>query len=352
MKIAMLNSWQSMSQNSTMTLVGGKNGWSAKLCSRERLCLDGDTSEIVAEIDYTPISSSVVSPLWSSASTCDPLKDLKTAMRLVSGACGYSADLIVMGKDASDAFENADKVLAAYDKLNISPGVITPALAEYGITLLGNYRGLPLYASESQYTDVDGSSKYFVPADKVLVAASGLQGILAYAGIVQVDENESSMQPYEATRLPLVFYEKGYDFRKVRLSSRPIPVPADTQSWTFSTLSNIMPTYTLPSNLGDILGAHHDGNLQTQVSEIKSGIGVLKRGTILATGSGADIGKLVLLSATTEFNAYGVLLDPLIDTAATYSDGSVTGSIAKAGTLKVQPLSFLRALMRTNIRCA
>jgi hypothetical protein len=153
-------------------------------------------------------------------------------MRLVSGACGYSADLIVMGKDASDAFENADKVLSAYDKQHIAPGTITPALAEYRITLLGNYRGLPLYASESQYTDVDGTSKYFVPADKVLVAASGLQGTLAYAGIVQVDEEASSMHPYETARLPLAYYEKGYDFRKVRLSSRPIPIPADTQSWT------------------------------------------------------------------------------------------------------------------------
>ena len=106
------------------------------------VCLDGDTSEIVAEIDYSPISSSVVSPLWSSASTCDPFKDLKTAMRLVSGACGYSADLIVMGKDASDAFENADKVLAAYDKKNISPGEITPALARVWRDFAGQYRGL------------------------------------------------------------------------------------------------------------------------------------------------------------------------------------------------------------------
>ena len=44
-------------------------------------------------------------------------------------------------------------------------------------------------------------------------------------------------------------------------------------------------------NLGDILGAHHDGNFNTQVSEIKSGIGVLERGTVLASGAGADIGK-------------------------------------------------------------
>jgi Bacteriophage lambda head decoration protein D len=93
-----------------------------------------------------------------------------------------------------------------------------------------------------------------------------------------------------------------------------------------------MTTYTLPQNLGDILGAHHDGNFNTQVSEIKAGIGVLTRGTILASGTAADIGKLVKLSATTEANAYGILLDPSIDTAAAFGDGSVTGSVAKSGT--------------------
>ena len=95
-----------------------------------------------------------------------------------------------------------------------------------------------------------------------------------------------------------------------------------------------MTTYTLPQDLGDILGAHHDGNLQTQVSEIKSGIGVLARGTILATGGGADIGKLVKLTAGTEAQSYGILLDPSIDTSQAFSDGSVTGSIAKAGSFR------------------
>ena len=103
-----------------------------------------------------------------------------------------------------------------------------------------------------------------------------------------------------------------------------------------------MPTYNLPTNLGDILGAHHDGNLQTAVMEIKAGIGVLQRGAILAAGSGADVGKLVKLSATTEANAYGILLDPAIDTAAAHSDGSVTGSIAKAGSLPRSCFDCLR----------
>ena len=68
--------------------------------------------------------------------------------------------------------------------------------------------------------------------------------------------------------------------------------------------------------------------------DIKGGIGVLKRGTILASGTGADVGKLVPITATTEVNAYGILLGPAIDTSVAYSDGSVTGSIAKAGSFK------------------
>ena len=70
------------------------------------------------------------------------------------------------------------------------------------------------------------------------------------------------------------------------------------------------------------------------MSEIKAGIGVLKRGTVLATGTAGDIGKLVLLTAGTEASAYGVLLDPAIDTAVAFGDGSVTGSIAKAGSFR------------------
>ena len=40
------------------------------------------------------------------------------------------------------------------------------------------------------------------------------------------------------------------------------------------------------------------------------------------------------LTAGTEAQAYGVLLDPAIDTSAAFGDGSVTGSIAKAGSFR------------------
>ena len=109
----------------------------------------------------------------------------------------------------------------------------------------------------------------------------------------------------------------------------PMVISCDAHIWPLWA-----PDWLKSQNLGDILGAHHDGNFQTQVSEIKAGIGVLKRGTVLATGTAGDIGKLVLLTAGTEAQSYGVLLDPAIDTADAFGDGSVTGSVAKAGSFR------------------
>jgi hypothetical protein len=62
-------------------------------------------------------------------------------------------------------------------------------------------------------------------------------------------------------------------------------------------------TYDLPQNLGDLMGAYDEAHWETQVCEIKAAQGVLKRGTVLASGSGADVGKLVLLTPTTEDHA-------------------------------------------------
>ena len=102
------------------------------------------------------------------------------------------------------------------------------------------------------------------------------------------------------------------------------------------------------------MGAYDQAHWQTAVLEIKTGIGVLQRGTVFASGTGADIGKLVKLTAGTEAQAYGILLDPSIDTSAAFSDGSVTGSIARAGSFKgaalVVPTGINAATLTTRLR--
>jgi Phage major capsid protein E len=120
--------------------------------------LDGDTSEIVAELIYGTPSKTVPAKLWSDP-TSDPLADLRGAMRLVSSQCGSSADLVIMGKNATDAFESNANVLAAYDKMRIAPGVLTTKNLSWGVQSLGTYRGVPLYVNESEYQDSDNSDE-------------------------------------------------------------------------------------------------------------------------------------------------------------------------------------------------
>jgi hypothetical protein len=92
-------------------------------------------------------------------------------------------------------------------------------------------------------------------------------------------------------------------------------------------------TYDLPSNLGDLMGAYDEAHWQTAVLELTPDAGVLTRGTVLSMGG---TGKLDATTAGNESQAYGVLLDPSIDTAAAaaFSNGQVTGSVAKSGSFR------------------
>lgn len=192
-------------------------------------CLDGDTGEIVAEIDYGPISRTVTAKVWTDT-TAKPLDDLKAAQRLVSGACGFAANFVVLGRLAGDAFESNPSVLESYNKLHIQPGTLTAEFEQFGVVLLGTWRGIPLYVSEEQYEDNTGMH-YFVPEKEVLIAATGIQSVMAYAGVAQA--SDGGMDVYEGRRIPLVYWDpSGEDYRRLRLSSRPIPIPGNTDSWT------------------------------------------------------------------------------------------------------------------------
>ena len=67
----------------------------------------------------------------------------------------------------------------------------------------------------------------------VLEAATGIQNVMAYAGVAQASNDGRGMQVYEGRRIPLICWDpSGEDYRRLRLSSRPIPIPGKTDSWS------------------------------------------------------------------------------------------------------------------------
>jgi len=197
-------------------------------------CTDDDDNRLVAEIDYRPINTFVPTVLWSAAATCKPLDDLRAMMRLVN-ASGYAASLVVFGSKAADAWEASTQVqnaMSTYHNLSVQ---LSPEQMrendEFGVTMLGSYRGLPLFVSEAVFTQKDGTSAPYWPENLVLVAATGLQSQVAFCGIAQVADDEGSMSVIEGANVPQLYYEAGSDSRSLRLSSRPVPIPSNLNTW-------------------------------------------------------------------------------------------------------------------------
>ena len=96
-----------------------------------------------------------------------------------------------------------------------------------------------------------------------------------------------------------------------------------------------MSTITLQSSpgLSEILGAYDTGHWETVTAQLKPASGVLLRGSVLSAVA-ADNGKLSLTGGTAEASAYGILLDKSVDTGVANSTGTVTGSVARAGSFR------------------
>jgi hypothetical protein len=102
---------------------------------------------------------------------------------------------------------------------------------ELGVFRIGSWRGLPLFSYEAVYTDDDGSEKSYIPPDKVLLATTGIRHKVGYAGVSQVDPQSRKMDVFEGTRVPQISYDEQTDSRLFRLTSRPLPIPADMLAW-------------------------------------------------------------------------------------------------------------------------
>src|SRR5262249_26361713 len=135
-------------------------------------CEDADDARTVATIDYRPLNVTAVSKLWTDP-TSKPLDDIRAMIRGVNATAGGNATIVILGSAAASAFEDNQSVIDAYNKLNYRPGVIDPALlteiTTYGVSILGTYRNIPIYAHASLYVDSEGAQQPFVPANMALV---------------------------------------------------------------------------------------------------------------------------------------------------------------------------------------
>lgn len=194
------------------------------------------TEKVDQEIDYDFTQKETLSgtDLWTEPNS-NPYEYLSESRKEIIKNSGVSPDIVIMGEKAAEAFVNHSIIKEMFDKLNISLGKIEPTLKSEAITFIGKLPGLGLeiYTYDEYYEDDNENLVPLVPVNDILMGRTK-QGGFAYGAITQLEDKR--FNTYEGRLVPKQWADAANETIMLRLSSRPVPKPADVNSWKIATV--------------------------------------------------------------------------------------------------------------------
>ena len=195
------------------------------------------TEKVEQHIDYEFDQVEILSgtDLWTHADA-NPYDDFSSWRKAIIKNSGVSPDIAILGEKAAEAFINNPKIKELFDKLNINLGLIQPSIQTDAVTYIGKLPGLGLeiYTYDDYYEDENEELQPYVPIDKVLMGKKASGGF-AYGAITQMEEGDK-FATYEGRLVPKTWSDRENETFMVRVSARPVPKPADVNSWLVATV--------------------------------------------------------------------------------------------------------------------
>lgn len=174
---------------------------------------------------------------WTSGDS-DPIADLERWHEAVQKNGFVNCDICVMGREVKKAFLNHPKVKELLDVKNYNLAVIQPKMLPNGVTYIGTIHGLGLdiYQYNEWYlddwTDPDNpEDKPLVPQNKLALLSSHAGYTMEYGAITLIDEATKQFRTVEGKYVPDVSVKRKPARRFLNLSSAPLPVPHNVDSW-------------------------------------------------------------------------------------------------------------------------
>lgn len=149
---------------------------------------------------------------------------------------GEAPNIVVFGMDAYQAFISNPKVVEYFNHRHMLFGQIAPSIQSKTVTFVGklNEIGVEIYVYNDMYLDEEGELHPFVPKNKMLMAHTDL-GRFLYGAVTQL-EPSGRYVTYEGTRIPKFWSDVANDIKMMRLTSRPVPLPENIDSWCVATV--------------------------------------------------------------------------------------------------------------------
>lgn len=166
---------------------------------------------------------------WNET-TSDPIADLKQKRLSIIQKTGMAPNILIMASDVVDTFISHPKVKELLDLLRLNIGSIEPSVKSPAITFIGKLPslGLEIYSYDEWFVDDDSTEKAMIPAGHVILATTGAHKRV-YGAVTQIEDKE--FVTIEGTRVPKSWVDEDNEVRKLRLVSRPLPVPDDVDGW-------------------------------------------------------------------------------------------------------------------------
>lgn len=174
---------------------------------------------------------------WTNAAS-DPIADLKRWHETVQKTGFTNCNICVMGSDVANAFINNEKVMKVLDVKNYNLAVIAPKQLPNGVTYIGTIHeiGVDIYKYNEWYLDdwtdpTKPEDKPLVPANTLALLSTNANYSMYYGAITLITEPNGNFRTVEGKYVPDTWAERKPARRFLNLSSAPLCVPHDVDSW-------------------------------------------------------------------------------------------------------------------------
>lgn len=196
------------------------------------IIMKGEGYEQVVDYGFTNKEALSGTNLWTDPNS-DPIGYLKTKRLTIIQKTGMSPDILILASDVVDTFINHPKVKELLDISRLNIGNIEPSIKNEAVTFIGKLPilGVEIYSYDEWYLDDDDTEKPMIPEGHIILGVSGKSKRI-YAAVTQIEKGK--FVTIEGERVPKYIVDEENEVQKLRLTSRPVPVPEDVDSWAVS----------------------------------------------------------------------------------------------------------------------
>lgn len=184
-------------------------------------------------IDFTESSAGtannhdVPAVKWDQAAS-DPLADLEAGRLNTIKASGISPNVALMGTNAASVFIRNAKVSALLDKQRFEIAQIQPVIVDQAVVRIGRVPGMEIYSYSEYFEDDAGTLFPMLPDNFVMLLSTNTQNKIVYGAFTQLEDAKAKrFVTYQQDRIPFVYGDEEGGALFYRLTSCPLPMPAD-----------------------------------------------------------------------------------------------------------------------------